>query len=314
MAVTDASGAVIEKHVYWPYGQQLMENTTGVHHLFTGQERDFWTPLYYYHARYYDFMEARFIQPDTIVPDPANPQDLNRYSYVSNNPLKYTDPTGHSYGSTNSSACVVTNFCGGGSGGLLFGLAATSSSGFSFAGTADYSSSGYGLGNAGTPMYLAAGMLPYTGSLTKDWFQGGSSGGLGGGGSVRLGSGGSSGKIGSESGATISTVAKGAAKPGEFSIVDWNGYPAGIPKPQGPFRLVEGAEYDAARKAANQANNQIRQTNNLRGQPVDVHEVQAVKFGGSPTDPSNKVIIDRTLHRQEVTPWWNQLQKDLGGG
>jgi hypothetical protein len=34
-------------------------------------------------------------QPDTIVPDPANPQDWNRYSYTRNNPLRYTDPTGH---------------------------------------------------------------------------------------------------------------------------------------------------------------------------------------------------------------------------
>ena len=37
----------------------------------------------------------RWIQPDTIVPDPANPQSLNRYSYVNNNPVKYTDPSGH---------------------------------------------------------------------------------------------------------------------------------------------------------------------------------------------------------------------------
>jgi len=33
-------------------------------------------------------------QPDTIVPAPGNPQALNRYSYVLNNPLRYTDPTG----------------------------------------------------------------------------------------------------------------------------------------------------------------------------------------------------------------------------
>jgi len=38
---------------------------------------------------------GRFLQPDTIVPEPANPQSLNRYSYVYNNPLRYTDPTGH---------------------------------------------------------------------------------------------------------------------------------------------------------------------------------------------------------------------------
>ncbi|MFO8011463.1 MAG: RHS repeat-associated core domain-containing protein [Dehalococcoidia bacterium] len=38
---------------------------------------------------------GRFISADTIVGDPANPQFLNRYSYVLNNPLKYTDPSGN---------------------------------------------------------------------------------------------------------------------------------------------------------------------------------------------------------------------------
>src|SRR3972149_517780 len=37
----------------------------------------------------------RWIQPDTIVPDPSNPQSLNRYSYVNNRPLNFTDPSGH---------------------------------------------------------------------------------------------------------------------------------------------------------------------------------------------------------------------------
>lgn len=38
---------------------------------------------------------GRFIQPDPLVPEPGNPQAYNRYAYVYNNPLKYTDPTGH---------------------------------------------------------------------------------------------------------------------------------------------------------------------------------------------------------------------------
>jgi len=35
------------------------------------------------------------VQADTLVPEPGNPQALNRYAYVNNNPLKYTDPSGH---------------------------------------------------------------------------------------------------------------------------------------------------------------------------------------------------------------------------
>jgi hypothetical protein len=49
----------------------------------------------FYRARYYSPYLNRWIQPDTIVPDPTNPQDLNRYSYARNNPVKYVDPTGH---------------------------------------------------------------------------------------------------------------------------------------------------------------------------------------------------------------------------
>jgi hypothetical protein len=38
---------------------------------------------------------GRFISSDTIVPEPGNSQSFNRYAYVYNNPLKYTDPSGH---------------------------------------------------------------------------------------------------------------------------------------------------------------------------------------------------------------------------
>jgi RHS repeat-associated protein len=51
--------------------------------------------LYFYGARWYDSSLGRFIQADTIVPQPGNPQSLNRYSYAANNPVKYRDPSGH---------------------------------------------------------------------------------------------------------------------------------------------------------------------------------------------------------------------------
>jgi hypothetical protein len=41
---------------------------------------------------------GRFISPDSIVQAPGDPQTLNRYSYCRNNPLLYTDPTGHIFG------------------------------------------------------------------------------------------------------------------------------------------------------------------------------------------------------------------------
>jgi hypothetical protein len=41
---------------------------------------------------------GRFISADPIVPETYNPQALNRYSYVVNRPLNFTDPTGHCFG------------------------------------------------------------------------------------------------------------------------------------------------------------------------------------------------------------------------
>ena len=51
--------------------------------------------LMHYRDRCYAPALGRFIQADTVVPEPGNPQDLNRYAYVRNNPLKYTDSTGY---------------------------------------------------------------------------------------------------------------------------------------------------------------------------------------------------------------------------
>ena len=73
---------------------------------FTGQRWEASLGFYDYVARQYNPVLGRFLQADTIIPDPANPQSLNRYAYVLNNPLRYTDPTGHAYCPTGNAHCI----------------------------------------------------------------------------------------------------------------------------------------------------------------------------------------------------------------
>jgi RHS repeat-associated protein len=83
---------------YYAFGLTRIWSGSLPDKLFTGQRKvdsNATDGLYYYGARYYDAAIGRFLSPDTIVPNPMNPQSLNRYSYCLNNPLKYTDPSGH---------------------------------------------------------------------------------------------------------------------------------------------------------------------------------------------------------------------------
>jgi RHS repeat-associated protein len=105
--VTDANGVVVGEDRFYPFGQtRFTTGTMLTDKLFTGQRELADLGIYHYNAR---FREAppkrsgagfspyinRFLSADTIVPGYDNPQNLNRYSYVLNNPLRYTDPTGH---------------------------------------------------------------------------------------------------------------------------------------------------------------------------------------------------------------------------
>ena len=92
--ITNESGDLVEKTTYYPFGRTKQGGTQSKY-LFTGQEFDFETNLYYYKARYYSPDLRRFVQPDPIVQDIYDPQSLNRYSYVRNNPVRYTDPSGN---------------------------------------------------------------------------------------------------------------------------------------------------------------------------------------------------------------------------
>jgi RHS repeat-associated protein len=92
---TDAEGEIVARQLYHPYGSvRYSEGTLPTDFGFTGQRQD-GTGLVFMHARYYHAGLARFTQADTIVPQPGNPQDLNRFAYTRNNPLAYVDPSGH---------------------------------------------------------------------------------------------------------------------------------------------------------------------------------------------------------------------------
>jgi len=81
---------------YYPYGGVRWQNgTLQTDYRFTGQRLSAELGLYHMGVRWYDSHINRFLSPDSIIPDPANPQSLNRFSYALGNPLKYRDPSGH---------------------------------------------------------------------------------------------------------------------------------------------------------------------------------------------------------------------------
>jgi len=93
--MSTSTGTLDSSISYFPFGL-TRTGSVSTDKKFTGQRLDA-TGLYYYGARYYDATIGRFISADTVIQSLANPQTLNRYTYCSNNPLKYTDPTGHEY-------------------------------------------------------------------------------------------------------------------------------------------------------------------------------------------------------------------------
>jgi RHS repeat-associated protein len=103
---TDSQGAVEETFQNLPFGELVPQNNTAflgaTEHHFTAKERDAESGNDYMFARYYNSATGRFLSPDwsaKVQPVPYakldNPQSLNLYAYVQNNPLSRTDPTGH---------------------------------------------------------------------------------------------------------------------------------------------------------------------------------------------------------------------------
>jgi RHS repeat-associated protein len=93
---TNSSGGGEVRQLYHPYGTvRWSSGALPTDYTFTGQREDAAFGLIHMGARWHSLRAGRWLSADTIVPHPASPQALNRYSYVLGNPLRYTDPSGH---------------------------------------------------------------------------------------------------------------------------------------------------------------------------------------------------------------------------
>jgi RHS repeat-associated protein len=104
--VTTSTGVLENDSAYYPYGAERAYTTNLVdqNYKFNGKERDIESQLDEFGARYYANAQGRFMIPDwaekpTAVPyaNFGNPQSLNLYSYVQNNPTTLGDPDGHDF-------------------------------------------------------------------------------------------------------------------------------------------------------------------------------------------------------------------------
>jgi RHS repeat-associated protein len=104
-AVSDEAGQVIERMAYDLWGKRrntngLIDATDSVNGLTTDRGYTFHEHLdemgiIHMNGRLFDPLIGRFMSADPFIQSPENLQSYNRYSYVMNNPLAYTDPSGY---------------------------------------------------------------------------------------------------------------------------------------------------------------------------------------------------------------------------
>jgi RHS repeat-associated protein len=96
VVATDASGHVVWRESYRPYGERLTNSAAskGNDVWFTSRRQDPETGLVYMGARYYDPVAGRFTSLDPKGLDESNPLSFGRYTYANDNPYRFVDPDG----------------------------------------------------------------------------------------------------------------------------------------------------------------------------------------------------------------------------
>jgi RHS repeat-associated protein len=100
-ATTDGEGNLVQQYAYDPYGRRNVTYTaqgySGIQTDlgYTGHRQIDLLNLVHMRGRVYDPSLSRFLSADPNIRAPSNAQSLNRYAYVENNPLTFTDPSGY---------------------------------------------------------------------------------------------------------------------------------------------------------------------------------------------------------------------------
>lgn len=105
LAISDSSGTVQEQRQFGAWGEvdkfkalnseiDFDHNSSLINRGFTGHEHFIGVALIHMNGRMYDAKLGRFLSPDNYIQEPFNTQNFNRYGYVLNNPLKFTDQSG----------------------------------------------------------------------------------------------------------------------------------------------------------------------------------------------------------------------------
>lgn len=235
--------------------------------------------------RYYDPATVRWVTRDPI----GYSGGINLYAYCGNNPVNLADPSGLCSDPENQATSTDP---------LIKNLTDDVDWWIDHARNA--------AGDANIAIQQTNCILDTVGGMGANAMGGGGGGAgeSGGGGGAGESGGGGAGGAGAEADTYPS---------GSFSVRDWTGYPDGVPKPSGPFRVLEGDEYNSARAAANSANRSIRAGDPETYAGTNIHEIQPVKLGGNPTDPANKVLLDPSLHWR-ATAWWNAFLRNMTNG